>query len=313
MYDKACVIPPGQKMQIELEMQYTDLLYKMWLDEMPAAARFKTKYSDDDKTKITKALTFDPGTSIFYVIKKVEFEVHGAKLHYLEYDLAEPLPKQISNVFVAPSIVVHKLSEATRQHINLFFSPDKNATDIIVTFVREADMNRNINDELYNDCKSLPPTLREMTLTKTNGLNAQPNVVSNFDLKDLHINRMNRSWRNYLNYLIDYEYLDQESASHFFKNPEWRVIQPDIASSTEEFPHSSAAYFPLAITTFIDQNQPLMSIQTAQINFSSMALNLVFNSPPTDLSKYYCAVVYYNRYMINFNLTRNEITLSSPK
>lgn len=313
MYDKACVIPPGQKMQIELEMQYTDLLYKMWLDEMPATARFKTKYDATDTEKITKALKFALSTGTTYHIQKVEFEVDSAKLHFLEYDLAEPLPKQISNYFVAPSIVVHQLSEATRQHINLFFNPDKNATDIIITFLREADMNRNINSELYNDCKSLPPTLQEMTLTKTNGLNSQPSVVSNFDLKDLHINRMNASWRNYLNYLCDYEFLDQTSAEHFFKNPPWRVIQSDADASTENLPHSSAAYFPLAITTFIDQNQPLMSIQTAQINFSSMALNLVFNAPPTNLSKYYCAVVYYNRYMINFNLARNEITLSSSK
>jgi hypothetical protein len=310
VYDNTSVIPPGQKMQIDLEMQYSNLLHKMWFSEVPEVLRFKTSYTDDEKKLINGYLTFTAPDKKSYKIKDVKLEINSAKLHFIEFDLVESLPKTLTNHFLAPHIILNPLTGSTRQHINLFFPPAKNCTDIIVTFLRESDINHNLGPDIFHEAQSLPPSLQEMYITKTSGINNEHETLPEFNLQNLHINKMNVSWQNYINYLIDHEYLDRNSAKHFFKPNPGRMQVADSDCSTDRKPHNSKAYFPLAITSFIDQKQPLISIQTAQVNYSSMTLNLVFNAPPDNLNKYWCAIVYYNRYSLTFNLVHNEIKLS---
>lgn len=298
-------------MQIDLEMQYSNLLHKMWFSEIPPNLRFKTSYETDEQEKIDQCLIFKAPDKVEYKIKEVKLEINSAKLHFIEYELVESLPKTITNHFLAPHLVLNPLSSSTRQHINLFFPSAKNCTDIVVSFLREGDINRNLAPKVYTECRSLPPSLEEMYITRTRGLNSEHETIPEFNLKKLHINKMHVSWQNYINYLIDHEYLDRSSAKHFFKPNPGRMQLSDELCKTEKLPHNSAAFFPYAITSFIDQKQPLISIQTAQVNYSSMTLNLVFNAPPSDLSKYWCAIVYYNRYSLTFNLVHNEIKLSS--
>ena len=307
-YDRSAVIPPNQRILVELDMCHSDnMLQKMWLHNMPLNHRFATEYNAKDKTDIADNLKFTHEKETKYEIQSLELVIDDAFLHYIDYHLNEPIPKNISQDFLGHNIVLSQLSQSSRQNINLFFPVDNNCTDLVITFIRESDLNSKMGDKIYSNCRSLPPGIKEMSITETNNLNSKSNIYQNFHLKNLHINHLDLSWRNYINYLIDNEYLDTVSANKFFSTQYSRI---DRENSIDKTGHSAAMFFPITISNSLHQDQPLISIQTAQVNFSPLTLNLIFDKAAENLSSYYCCCVYFNRYNIDFNMTQNAISVT---
>lgn len=309
MYSTSSIIPPGNRMEIQIDLLTQDLLRRMWVPGLLSSSRFKTKFDDFDKELLTEALTWQAGTTK-YKISDISLEIDDAFIHYIEFDLTEKLPRQITNHYLGHSVVLSKLSDSSRQSINLFFPPSSSTSDFFMCFLRDSDLNTNTNPDMFTSCRSLPPGLREMQLTKSNKINSSAETFANFHLKDLHLNRMNISWQNYLNYLVDFEFLDMESAYNFFVNNKSRIISDDAAVSTQKVGHSPSCYFPICLTGNSTEDKPMISVQSGQVNFSSLALNLIFETVPTDLSLYYLCVVYFQKYSLNFNLGQNIVSLS---
>ena len=282
------------------------MLHKMYLDKLPLAMRFKTNYNANNMLDIKNNLSFET-TLHKYEITGVELKIDEAYLHYIDFHLHESIPKHITNDFIAHSVVLNQLSNSSRQNINLFFPVENHCTDLVITFIRESDINTRMGENIYSHCRSLPPGLKEMLVTETSNIHSDSHIYSNFHLQDLHINKLNLSWQNYLNYLIDNEYLDTQSASNFFSPKYTRLNEANLSIDTG---HSAAMYFPLAISSSLHQDQPLISVQTAQVNYSPLALNLIFDKPSNNLSQYYCCIVYFNRYSIDFDLVHNAIKVS---
>ena len=296
-------------MNIIIDIENQDLLHRMWLPDLYLATRFKNEYNEMEQAKIQNNLTFEVNKKK-YTITDISLKIDQAFLHYIEFNLIDKLPRQIENKYLGHTVVLTQLSDSSRQNVNLFLPPTQNTTDLVFCFLRSSDLNRNLGRDIFTTCKSLPPGLKEMSLTHTNNLNSSSELFANFHLKDLHVNKMNLSWINYCNYLVDNEYLDIESASNFFSCPKTRIDRKDSDVSTDVFGHSSACYYPITLTSYSDQSKPMISLQSAQVHYSALSLNLSFNTIPTDLSKYYVCVVYYNYYNLNFNLAHNDITLS---
>ena len=294
-------------MLVELDVNTGNMLRKMWLDALPLSARFKTEYNASNLIDINNNLSFST-TTHKYDINSIELMIDDAYLHYIDFNLHESIPRHITNDFIGHSVVLNQLTNSSRQNINLFFPVENNCTDVVITFIRESDLNSKMGENIFSHCRSLPPGLKEMAVTQTSSIhNSDSHIYSNFHLQDLHINKINLSWQNYLNYLIDNEYLDTQSASTFFSPRYTRLNEADLTSDTG---HSAAMYFPLAISSSLHQDQPLISLQTAQVNYSPLALNLNFETSSDNLSKYYCCIVYFNRYSIDFNLAQNAIKVS---
>ena len=127
----------------------------MWVDRLSLAQRFQTQFSTDDKKNLKKALTFKLG-DVEYYIKDVHLEVDNAYMRFIEYELIEPLPKQISTNFLGHTLVVSKLTDSSRQNISLFFPPQNSCTDIVISFLRESDINHNVNPEMFSNCLKFP-------------------------------------------------------------------------------------------------------------------------------------------------------------
>lgn len=292
-------------------METHDLLHKMWLPGPHLKSRFKHEYNDNEEEIINKNLTFALPSGKKYKISNISLQISNAYIHYIEYDLIDKLPRQITNKFLGHTVVLTQLTDSTRQNINLFLPPSQNSTDLVLCFVRAADINRNLGKDIYTTCKSLPPNLKEMSLTRTNDLNSSSEIFANFHLQDLHLNKMNISWVNYINYLIDNEYLDTETANNFFSCPKSRLDKDNTEISTDNVGHSAASYFPISLSSYSEQtNLPMVSVQSAQIHYSSLNLNLLFDKIPKDLSKYYLCCIYYNYFSLTFNLSQNDIKLS---
>lgn len=277
----------------------------MWLDKITLASRFKSEYTDEEKREIDSNLsfTFDGKT---YEIQDMQLQISEAFLYYTEFQLNESLPKQISSEFFGHSIVLTQLTESSRQNVNLFFPPEMNCTDICISFCRKSDLNAN-EGNTFSNCRALPPELQEMSLTEIKDIQSESNIYQNFYLKDLHIHKMNLSWSNYLNYLVDNCFLDIKSSQDFFST-EFNRLNTD--TPIEKKGHNACSIFPLRINSTLPQDRPLISVKNAQINYSPLSLNLVFKTSPPDLSKYYCCVTYFNKYVIDFNLGQNTVQIS---
>ena len=306
------MIPPFTKMQIDLDIENNNLLQKMYLSDVLLADRFKTKYSEEDEKKYIDACTFSIGAKK-WIINDMRLEIDQAYLYYLEFDFIQPIPKTIQSNFMGHSLIISKLTDASRQTISLFFPPSRSSTDIFISFLREGDLNNNFSPDLFTMCRGLPPYLQEMSLTHTQNINSEPSIFNNFYLSDLHINKMNHSWERYLHYLEDHHYLDANLSKKFFSCKPTRIDKNSSELSTENLGHSAFSVFPVALSHIGDNERPLISVQSEQINYSSLALNLMFNQQSTDLSQYYVAITYFNRYTIKFDLSHNLINILPMK
>ena len=91
MYSALSIIPPGNRMEIQIDLVTQDLLHRMWLPGILNSFWFKTKFDESDKELIEEALSWKDSTTK-YKITDISLEIDEAYLHYIEFDLTEKLP-----------------------------------------------------------------------------------------------------------------------------------------------------------------------------------------------------------------------------